>query len=106
MDDDNRRFAVHIVCKRVRKLSTNHNDFFLFIISEFHFFWKLDEGILDFINQYMIKRPQIFGRYVIPWYGCELERIEKILHNKEYDRFDLLKRVEDLRVERYNAETV
>ncbi|HPY02641.1 MAG TPA: hypothetical protein PK419_06680 [Spirochaetota bacterium] len=45
-----------------------------------------------------------FGRYVIPWYGCELERIEKIKPENEKERFDLLKRVEDLRVEIYDLE--
>ena len=47
-----------------------------------------------------------FGRYVIPWYGRELDRIEKRKPQNEKERFDLLKRVEDLRIERYNASAV
>ncbi len=43
-----------------------------------------------------------FGDYVIPWYGRELERIEKIKPQNEIERFELLKRVEDLRVEIYD----
>ncbi|HOU83889.1 MAG TPA: hypothetical protein PLA54_04620 [Spirochaetota bacterium] len=45
-----------------------------------------------------------FGDYVIPWYGRELERIDKIEPQNEIERFELLKRVEDLRVEIYDLE--
>lgn len=40
-----------------------------------------------------------FGEYVIPWYGRELARIEKIEPQNETQRIALLTRVEDLRVE-------